>query len=97
MTLKACGFTIDELGALPLKSWVALYGAARATYWEDKATDVSVSHPAKPAEVQRRFLAASRKSWGAGGKPFWADPKRMRAWLGGMRGVVVRERKNKDA
>lgn len=92
LELRAAGFTLDELGELPLRSWIQLYGAARARYWDDKAVGVSVVHPQKPREAQKNFMKAARQAFGAGDKPVWTDVKKMKAWLGRM-GVSIRERK----
>lgn len=91
MSLRASGFTLDELGDLPLKSWIDLFGAVRAQYWDDKVAEITVAHPAKARDVQRRFVQASNASWGAGRRPFWADVRRMKRWVSRLTGVAVRE------
>lgn len=45
---------------------------------------VSVAHPRKPQETQKRFIRAARAAMSQGEEPVWADPRKLKKMLLGM-------------
>lgn len=78
---------------MPLGQWQAFYAATQAVHLERLAAMVAVVHPANPKRLRDQLMqrAASARAAAAGGRarPLVADPKRLRALLGGIRGVAI--------
>jgi hypothetical protein len=77
------------LAALPLSTWLELYGAVMAERYESLATLVGIIHPKSPPQAQRQLLRAARAALRGPATPIWQDPARFRAWLGAVPGVAV--------
>ncbi|MDR7496847.1 MAG: hypothetical protein QN174_07810 [Armatimonadota bacterium] len=96
-TLRGAGFSLEELGALPPRTWVELHGAVLAQRMEWFATLMAALHPKSPQRQQRQFLKASRAAMALQEQPIWQDPQRFKRALMGMAGVAVEDRSRQGA
>lgn len=87
------GFSLDELGRLPLRTWAALYRAVQAQRLEDAALSLGVVHARNPKQTRDRLLRAAREV--LSDKPLATDPQRLRRTLLAVGSVGI-EDKDKD-
>ncbi len=85
----SAGFSLDELAALPPRSWAAFYRAVESERLRHYARLVGVAHPKSPAKAQRDLLRAAARVAGGGLDLLRTDAKRLRRMVEGIPGVAV--------
>lgn len=88
--LVKAGFSLDELGDLPLDSWVAFYRSAQAQELDRLAAQVSVIHSANAKRMRAQLLKTAREVRFPK-KPIVGDVRKLKAMLTGVPGVVIKE------